>query len=386
MQHRDQEIAAMQAELSSLQANDPRSEIERLRSEVLSLRGELPSLTQELNSLRIEKAVLLRELEIRENQIKELTEERQRSTTEAKNSTAELVRLREDCARSEAEIGRLREVQDKSEREINELKARNASLAPMSALSIALLQPLQFTDESDFTHALAAWNSTLEFKDCCPCVFSDPIPVTNADRWVLCGEFQFVGPPGIIHFVGLDCYAARDANPATRIFPPHYFVVPDTEAELAEACSVGDQVLKVRKADAWPSKLTPAGPLAKLENIAFGVNELPNFNISSPIRECRVRNGIGEVVLTQAISRAWPAGTAMRLHRDGATYLYGYASTLPSKWTEVKMTNQTHPLRPGTNSVKVFILVCHYLRGASHNPDPAGCSLRIRRLHWEVNP
>jgi hypothetical protein len=53
------------------------------------------------------------------------------------------------------------------------------------------------------------------------------------------------------------------------------------------------------------------------------------------------------------------------------------------------MNQETHPLRAGTNSVRIVVIYCHSVQG-----DPVvkgisaagaiGCSLKLRNFHWEM--
>jgi hypothetical protein len=244
---------------------------------------------------------------------------------------------------------------------------------------------LQFRESADFVRAVAGWNTILEIKDMSSWCLSDTFPVTNHDRWELRGWFQFIGRLDIIHYVGLDCFASRDGNSATVIRCPNFEVVSGTDAVLAEDCNANDRILKVKGGSMWLEKLTPYAPYnGYLENVAFGTNELPNFNVSKPIHKCRMVEDVLEVEVTEPLTQSWSAGTPVRLHRDGGYYHYGHGGTIPSKWIEIKMNSETHPLRPGTNSVAIVVLACHSLRGTDRSPNASGCVLRIRNLVWEL--
>jgi hypothetical protein len=92
-----------------------------------------------------------------------------------------------------------------------------------------------------------------------------------------------------ISFITSDwiAFAARDGNQSSVIRKPNFDVVSGTDVVVAEACNVNDRILKVKSGSVWREKLTPSSP-GYLENVAFGINQLPNSNISSPIREYRV--------------------------------------------------------------------------------------------------
>jgi hypothetical protein len=205
--------------------------------------------------------------------------------------------------------------------------------------------------------------------------------VTTSDHWELQGHFQFIGAPDIRHLVGLDCWADPEAK-SGRIFPWHVTVVDGTEAVLANRCKVGDQVLKLKGAESWPSKLIKYPPHFTIDCVAFGPNVLPNFTTACWIRQCVVKGEIVEVELTEAIKQSWPAGTQVRMQASGGTYVYGHGGTIPSEWTQIVMTHQSHQLRPGTKAVKIVVLCCHSIDNSESPPD----KLRIRNLRWQTLP
>jgi hypothetical protein len=372
----ENEITTMNGELRRLRAVEMSS-----TDEIEDLKSEKATLSEELRVLRAENERLRRDLEAQ-------IDGRGKLETEKMNLVAEIDRLRADQAKSGSdvttmtrEVTHLREIETNSKREIEDLKRQNTRLIPRSALSLALSRPIQYREMSDFIHCLAGWNATLEFTECRDICFSDAFPLTNEDHWELRGWFQFIGRPGIYQYVGLHCLAASGQGIHLR----HFRVVGETEAELAEACEVNDSVLKVRNGLSWPSKVLPHAPCVHNENVAFGPNELPNFNISSWIREIHVKNDVIEVELTEPITQSWPKGTAVRLHREGGTYHYCHGAPISSEWTEIIMNDRTHPLRPGTRSVKIIALVDHYdNKTGKYCADPTGCTFRMKQLQWRT--
>jgi len=136
-----------------------------------------------------------------------------------------------------------------------------------------------------------------------------------------------------------------------EILPAHVTVMPNTDTELAEDAKAGDTAVKLKNAAAWKA-------FDRRWCIAFGAagdgSDLPNREISPLLKEI---NG-NEAILNQALTKNYPAGTKVRAHRTGDTYLYRAANAAPLKpqWETFSGTIQASDLRPGTKSVRIVIL------------------------------
>ena len=71
-------------------------------------------------------------------------------------------------------------------------------------------------------------------------------------------------------------------------------------------------------------------------NTKKDLSDLPNNAMSPIIDKVEQKNGMWEVMLKSPMTKAYPAGTAIRQQTHGSTYMYtgaGYAST-PQDWKE----------------------------------------------------
>ncbi len=95
--------------------------------------------------------------------------------------------------------------------------------------------------------------------------------------------------------------------------------IDESETELAEACKPEDIIIKVTDASKW--KISD-----KFNVIAFNTlddyKDLPNRNISPIITAIEKNNNIWTLTLENPCAKAYPAGTKIRQHRYGCTYMY----------------------------------------------------------------
>jgi hypothetical protein len=84
--------------------------------------------------------------------------------------------------------------------------------------------------------------------------------------------------------------------------------------------------------------------------------------MSPDIKQCRMNGDILEVELYSGLKQGWVSGTAVRMHTGGAKFVYGYGGVIGNTWQEIVMNHNRHPLRSGTNSVKIVIRCCSDLK------------------------
>ena len=190
---------------------------------------------------------------------------------------------------------------------------------------------------------------------------SELIPVSPEKTYKLSAMLKSAGdaPSDQVH-VGLVPFDA-DGNQIISHYVNH---LPDTETELTEDVNSDDEVIKVKKADHWQ-----AGPILY---VAFDIDDsgkfsdLPNRTLSGiGIKGVVDKGTYWEVQLQEQAHQSYPAGTKVREHVAGSTYIYCAAlyNTIPPDWKEYSGTiTGISPGRsdvqfwPGTHSVKVVIL------------------------------
>jgi hypothetical protein len=342
----------------------------------------------ECTRLLSENAALYRENHSLQQQIAELTQSR--ADVAATNRELADVRLRLETAT--ATIQRLENEKAGLTRELEGLRAEHAKWFRPLVASIRKPITTGSPSAADFRHCVSGWNRVIALTGK-GWFYSDAIPLKCTDEWELRGWFRFTGRPDMVHYLALDCYTDMECLSDNQITARSVTRVSGTEAVLAEDCKSGDRVLKLKgeSVASWPSQVTMDIISGRnYQCIAFGPDNLPNFNLSSDISQCRMNGNILEVELYAALEQAWMAGTAVRMHKSTASFVYGHLDVIGSTWQEIVMNHSSHPLRPGTNSVKILILCCHTLNSnRGYDPPPhslKGNSLSIRNLRWEKHP
>ena len=146
--------------------------------------------------------------------------------------------------------------------------------------------------------------------------------------------------------------------PADKKWQEFYYrntgVVPGTFTQIAEVVAKNSDTVILK--DAIQAK--KAGYLAL--NAKADNSDLPNYQLER-IKSLSTANGKTVVKLAKRIKRSYPAGTGVRLHVDGPTYLYssvlrrGFPGKVQASGTVG--ANAKTKFRQGTAGVKMCILV-----------------------------
>jgi hypothetical protein len=138
----------------------------------------------------------------------------------------------------------------------------------------------------------------------------------------------------------------------------------NTETELLADAVPGDTVLKVKKADQWKS--SPNSFVAFNVDDSPAVSDLPNFNLSPMgIQSVTEKGGAWEIELAKPMTKSYPAGTKIRQHNAGNSYVFCTVAnkTIPKNWKEFsgKIAGKSDRLSnkqfwPGTRYVQVVIM------------------------------
>ena len=186
------------------------------------------------------------------------------------------------------------------------------------------------------------------------------VPVDFNKTYTLSGWMKSVGQGQSTVYLGL---IALDKN-KHEIAPCHVYCIPATETTLAQACKKEDKVVRIADGGKWKGGLAMCIAFAVDDSGQFG--DLPNRNVSSiGITKIEKEGDCWAVHLAKECGRAYPAGTKIREHSSGGTYIYCAASCkpVPMEWTQFKgtvkgMSKSAAPANqwwPGTKYAKVFI-------------------------------
>ncbi|OQA88297.1 MAG: hypothetical protein BWY31_00459 [Lentisphaerae bacterium ADurb.Bin242] len=164
----------------------------------------------------------------------------------------------------------------------------------------------------------------------------DPVPVSARKSYTFRLKVrQADGSPVSSFYFGLiplnDEGVSISMNTAT--------IVRKTEGELAAGVNAGDAVVKIKPVEAKRWAVYPGGV------VCFGARDdlcdLPNRQVTSPMKSIVDRNGVLEVTFKSDIQYKFPAGTKVRIQIGSGRYLYtGSADKLSRDWKEYSGTVQ----------------------------------------------
>jgi len=199
-------------------------------------------------------------------------------------------------------------------------------------------------DEAD--GALACKGSVVMFSN-------DAIKVDPDKNYKLTGEFKLAPDSKPSKFyLGL---MPLDDN-GGKIDSASISIAKDTNTELAADCHPEDTVVKIKNGEKWQ--------LGQFYMVAFKTDDsgknadLPNRELSGWNVVSVEKNGdVFDVTLKNKCGKEYPAGTKVREHRSGASFIYFVANKdVPADWQEFSSTFTLAKCWPGTKSAKIVVL------------------------------
>lgn len=191
------------------------------------------------------------------------------------------------------------------------------------------------------------------------------IPIKDKVKYSLGGKFKKGSAKAGKFFFGLAPFD-KEKKPIRMIeVNPVY----QSGTVLAEPCKSDDKIIKIKNGSSWKQNSYVA--------IAFDVQksfkDLPNRNLSSlGVVKIEKKEGYWNVYLKKPCGKAYPAGTSVREHSAGSSYIYcgAFARAAANDWTTASGTigkiaakTNSHNRKnfwPGTCYVKV-LLYANYL-------------------------
>ena len=165
------------------------------------------------------------------------------------------------------------------------------------------------------THTKGAWQRfTLKKK----------IKVDPAKKYVVSVKLKQNGEKPLKAWIGF-----VPTNQKGRVIGPQHVCSSNASlTTLTEDFAKGSKTIKVKDASKWKK--------GKHYYIAFNAkkdsSDLPNFALSTMISKIEKTGDVYTVTLTKAFKKAYPAGTQVRQHRSGATYVYSKSGKVPTEW------------------------------------------------------
>lgn len=208
----------------------------------------------------------------------------------------------------------------------------------------------------------------------------DFITIDPAKKYRLSGQFRCApGTKSNRFYFGFQPF---DASRKT-ILPAMVGVVSGTDSELAAPCNPADKTLKVVDASMWQT----GGKYCVAFNIDPAGTDLPNRTLSvTGVKALKAAGSAYEVVLDKPCGVSAAAGTKIRLHQTGNTYIYPAAEykETPAEWQEcsgiikpeIASGSPRDAWWKGTKLCRIVILA-NYAQGA------ADAALQIKNIKLE---
>jgi hypothetical protein len=148
------------------------------------------------------------------------------------------------------------------------------------------------------------------------------IPVDGVKSYIISGYFKNPGTAPIkkvyLSLMPFDADKKKISPWEVKISPPP---TGGSETVLAEACKESDTVIKIKDGSKW--KAEPFGCIAFNVDTTSNLSDLPNRNCSAlGIKSVEKKEDHWVVTLAKACGKSYPAGTAVREHQSGSTYIY----------------------------------------------------------------
>lgn len=157
------------------------------------------------------------------------------------------------------------------------------------------------------------------------------IPIDPGKTYTITGWCKSVGTgPSKLYFGCAPCDENRKAIP-----PEHVICIPGSETTLFEACDKADTVIKIANGEKW--QLIVHGRIAFEVDDSGNYEDLPNGKLSSSgMTKVENKGDHWEVHLKKPCGQSYAAGTKIREHISGGTYMYSAASNtkVPMEWTQ----------------------------------------------------
>ncbi|MDD5728698.1 MAG: hypothetical protein PHV59_09050 [Victivallales bacterium] len=233
-----------------------------------------------------------------------------------------------------------------------------------SAVALGAEMKLTAEKAADFTPGLKDKADGILCMDTAKYYYSQKsLAIDTSKSYSLSGEFKLEKGSSPVTI----CYAAAQHTDRRRTLGMNICVVPETETELAAPAEKGATSIRVKDSSKW-MRISRFNYLVAFNADPSGKqSDLPNFDTSPYLGKFTPANGFTEIELKAPLRKAYPAGTAVRLHID--RWCFGSCAgfiKLNEEWQKVQITidpAQKLPLKfpmehtwwPGTVSAKLLL-------------------------------
>ena len=186
------------------------------------------------------------------------------------------------------------------------------------------------------------------------------LTVDPAKKYTISGEFRFLGTAPKSFNLGFWPLTAKNRP----ISPECIHAVPETETTLAAAAAVGDTSLKITDAAKWENKRAYCAVVFDAKD---DFADFPNYtSVVTKKGSVKKEGDVWEIELVKPLKKAYPAGTRIRQHLCGGTFIYPVMKyrKFSGEWEKfsgtvtgmTKSTRSDKAFWPCTAKVRVIVL------------------------------
>jgi hypothetical protein len=152
------------------------------------------------------------------------------------------------------------------------------------------------------------------------------IKVDPNKKYKVSMKLKQYGEEAPLVYIGFVPYTASGKTIGTH---HGYYNTKGSLTTLSAPAEKGSSTLMVKDASKWKK--------GKYHNVAFNAKEdmsdTPNFDISYMISKIEKEGDAYKITLDKPLTKSYPAGTKVRQHRYGSTYIYLKYGKAPKEWT-----------------------------------------------------
>lgn len=247
-------------------------------------------------------------------------------------------------------------------RQYGRLKLEGVTLpgTPDEEAALPELAPERVSDWTSLTGTVEKSGDSFRIRERGKYFSFNAMPIREKAVYRLSGEFRAPAAQqsGPVYF-GLMMLDSDNRE----ILPQTVQTVPGSFTELAAGTDAGDSEIRVGDGHNWRTGPDMFVAFQALENLS----DLPNFNLSyaAGVQEISREGDVWRIKLSDSHRFTGDAGTAVREHFTGSSYLYlnGQGISVPVQWkrfsAEISGTESRDALKttcfwPGTRSVKLL--------------------------------
>jgi hypothetical protein len=153
----------------------------------------------------------------------------------------------------------------------------------------------------------------------------EKVKVDPAKKYRVSAKVKQNGDTPALVYIGFIPFDAKG-----RLILPHhgFYNVKESMTVLTADAAKGAKSITVKDAAAWKG----GSHYFVAFNVKDDMSDIPNHELAGVISKIEKTGDVYAISLTKPLAKAYPAGTKVRQHRAGGTYIYTKAGTAPKEW------------------------------------------------------